>query len=467
MSRFIIFIALNLFAILQAKANMTITVIAPNTTPISDVLYIAGDFNTWNPSAAAYTAAPIGNFRYTISIPPPTNTAMLFKFTRGSWTTVECMPSGADIANRTMTYQEGGSATFTIENWKDLGGTTHSLSGNCGVLIANFSMPQLNTTRRIWLYLPPDYTTNTAQRYPVLYMHDAQNLFDVATAFSGEWGIDEAMQAMTCAPRAIVVGIDNGGSTRLNEYSPWVHPTYGGGQGAAYMNFIVQNLKPYIDANYRTKSDVTNTGIMGSSMGGLISFYGAMQHQNVFGKAGVFSPSFWFSNQIIPFVQQTGKQGNGKFYFMCGQNEDADMVPDMNGVYSAMQNLGFQTNTHLTKVVKSDGQHSEWFWKREFPAAYCWLFSDLVATENTANRSAASDLFEIKAFANAIHIAVLKPETPQNTLITVSDSTGKTVFITKTVLADAFQIDTTAFAKGVYLVEIRTENSVFTKKVIL
>jgi hypothetical protein len=137
MSRFSIFIILNLFAILQAKANMTITVIAPNTTPISDVLYIAGDFNTWSPNAANYAATPLGNFRYTISIPPPTNNAMLFKFTRGAWTTVECMTSGADIVNRSMTYQEGGSATFTIANWKDLGGTTHTLSGNCGVLITN------------------------------------------------------------------------------------------------------------------------------------------------------------------------------------------------------------------------------------------------------------------------------------------------------------------------------------------
>src|SRR5690606_36165183 len=145
--------------------------------------------------------------------------------------------------------------------------------------------------------LPPDYETS-AKYYPVLYMHDGQNLFDVRTSFSGEWKVDEHLDSLFLLgdPGCIVVGIDNGGTNRINEYSPWVNPQYGGGQGDQYIEFLIETLKPYIDQNYRTLPDAEHTGIMGSSMGGLISYYGGLTNQNVFGRIGAFSSSFWFSN---------------------------------------------------------------------------------------------------------------------------------------------------------------------------
>ncbi len=128
----------------------------------------------------------------------------------------------------------------------------------------------------------------------------------------------------------IVVGIDNGGGDRIGEYTPWSNPQYGSGNGDKYMEFIVETLKPYIDQHYSTLPDRENTGIMGSSLGGLISQYSSLKYQGTFSKAGLFSPSYWFSDSIWTFTQETGKQYAMRFYQLCGTNESAGMVAECN-----------------------------------------------------------------------------------------------------------------------------------------
>ena len=160
-------------------------------------------------------------------------------------------------------------------------------------------MPQLGVTgRRIWVYLPPGYDT-TDLRYPVLYMHDGQNLFDPRSSYCGEWGVDKALDALFRKNKtkgAITVGVDNGGLERWNEYSPW-----GGADGTGrcngdkYARFIVDELKPLIDNQFRTLPGRENTGVAGSSLGAIISFYISLKHPGVFSRAGLFSPSFWFA----------------------------------------------------------------------------------------------------------------------------------------------------------------------------
>lgn len=169
-------------------------------------------------------------------------------------------------------------------------------ASNVQILSKTFALPQLNTTRKIWLYLPPDYATST-KNYPVLYMQDAQNLFDNNTSFSGEWQVDETLNSLFAAGDygAIVVGIDNGGSERLNEYSPWVNTDYGGGKGEDYMDFMANTLKPYIDANYRTRPEPSMNALIGSSMGAIISTFGACEYPEAFQKVGSFSPAYWFA----------------------------------------------------------------------------------------------------------------------------------------------------------------------------
>lgn len=230
--------------------------------------------------------------------------------------------------------------------------------------------PQLGYKKRIWLYLPKNYQSTSA-RLPVMYMHDAQNLFDKKTSYAGEWQVDETLDSL--AANVIVVGIEHGGDKRLDELTPFVHSKYGGGNGDKYLDFLVNTLKPHIDKNFRTKKSAKNTCIFGSSLGGLISFYSVLKYPNVFGKAGIFSPSFWYSEKIYQMIENAPKV-KAKIYMMCGDNEDAEMVPDFNRMYQLLdKNRCYCLKLSKKKIVVG-GQHNEKLWRDNFQEAYKWLF---------------------------------------------------------------------------------------------
>lgn len=229
--------------------------------------------------------------------------------------------------------------------------------------------PQLKTTKKIWIYLPKNYSA-TAKKYSVIYMHDAQNVFDAKTSFSGEWNVDEKLDSLK-AP-VIVVGIEHGNEKRIDELTPFKNEKYGGGNADNYLDFIVKTLKPYIDKNYRTKPKAKNTTIMGSSLGGLVSYYAILKYPEVFGKAGVFSPAFWFSNDIYTLTEQTPKIKT-KIYFLCGDKESDDMVKDMTKMERLLDTKRCYC-LHLTKskIVKG-GEHNEKLWRDGFVKAFLWL----------------------------------------------------------------------------------------------
>lgn len=229
--------------------------------------------------------------------------------------------------------------------------------------------PQLKASKKIWIYLPKDYSA-TAKKYSVIYMHDAQNLFDAKTSFSGEWNVDEKLDSLK-AP-VIVVGIEHGNEKRINELTPFKNEKYGGGNADNYLDFIVKTLKPYIDTNYRTKPKAKNTIIMGSSLGGLVSYYAILKYPETFGKAGVFSPAFWFSNDIYTLTEQTPKIKT-KIYFLCGDKESDDMVKDMTKMERLLDTKRCYC-LHLTKskIVKG-GEHNEKLWRDNFVKAVLWL----------------------------------------------------------------------------------------------
>ncbi len=386
-------------ASLFAQLTFKVTAI-PWNTPAGASIHIAGTFNNWAPASASYILAPDGTGNFLITVNPAVG-LVKFKFTRGgSWSTVEGDANGNVIPDRTFNYNgQAQTINLTILSWEDLGsgsGGNGTAAPNVQILDNNFYIPQLNRNRRIWLYLPPDYNT-TSKNYPVLYMQDAQNLFDANTSFSGEWEIDESLNTLHAAGDygCIVVGIDNGGQYRLDEYSPWINTTYGGGQGDEYIEFIANTLKPYIDANYHTLSSRNSTGIMGSSMGSLVSMYGFSERQDVFSRAGIFSPAFWFAgNSPANHVATHPKLGPSRVYFLAGGQEPTYVTQDMQEVADAMTIAGF-TASEKQFVVKADGEHSEWFWRREFPAAYQWLFAGAVTSTNTPEMAA-----EVLAFPN-------------------------------------------------------------------
>ncbi|NMH27918.1 alpha/beta hydrolase [Flavobacterium silvaticum] len=247
----------------------------------------------------------------------------------------------------------------------------HSQS-TAGPTVSSFSIdaPQLGGQRKIWVYVPKDYAAGD-KKYPVLYIHDGQNLFDASTSFAGEWNVDETLDSLKLP--LIVVGIENGGDKRIDELTPYPHKKYGGGKADSYLDFLVNTLKPKIDATYRTKSGKKFTGIMGSSLGGLVSFYALLKYPDVFSKAGIFSPSFWFSPQVYEMMEKAPKT-KAKMYFLCGDNESKEMVPDMRKMVSVVAKNRCDC-LNLTKEVEvPGGEHNEKLWRENFGRAVKWLF---------------------------------------------------------------------------------------------
>jgi predicted alpha/beta superfamily hydrolase len=246
----------------------------------------------------------------------------------------------------------------------------HTMSSNVQILDSAFYIPQLDRHRRIWIYLPKNYS-HSKMHYPVLYMHDGQNLFDEATSFAGEWGIDEALDS--AKKQCIVVGIDNDGARRMNEYNPFDHEKFGKGEGDLYVQFIAKTLKPYIDKHFRTKADPANTLIAGSSMGGLISMYAVMKYPKVFGRAGVFSPAFWVAPQLKTDIEKMVKASthkNVRIYFYAGEQEGNQMVVDMLYMFERMRKLG---SSKMKVKINAEGKHNEPTWRHEFPDFYNWI----------------------------------------------------------------------------------------------
>ena len=235
--------------------------------------------------------------------------------------------------------------------------------------VSTFSIeaPQLGVQKKIWVYLPSDYK-GSSKKYPVLYMHDAQNLFDAKTSYSGEWHVDEALDSLKA--QVIVIGIEHGNEKRLDELTPFKNEKHGGGNADAYLDFLVMNLKHHVDKNYRTKPDSDNTIIMGSSLGGLVSYYAVLKYPKVFGKAGIFSPSFWYTDDIYKVTEATPKI-KSKLYFMAGDSESDDMVPDLENMLVLLRERTSKKN--VKSVIIPGGKHSETLWSKEFVKAYLWL----------------------------------------------------------------------------------------------
>jgi Predicted hydrolase of the alpha/beta superfamily len=342
----------------------------PSYTILSDSIFIAGSFNGWNPHdkrAAFSTKTKDG---ITLELGGGTTE---FKFTRGSWQAGEADKNGKPTSNRKINVTNDTTIHVEIKNWADHFKSEEKKSTankNVHVLSNEFYIPQLDRKRRIWIYLPASYQ-HSKKTYPVMYMQDGQNVFDDATSFSGEWGVDDALDTLEKETReCIVVAIDNGGDKRINEYCPYDMEKFGKGEGAQYVDFLVQTLKPHVDAHFRTKRDREHTYIAGSSMGGLISMYAILKYPNVFGGAGIFSPAFWVGPKIKEDASKRGSKVKGKIFFYAGKEEGESMVPDMLEVFEILHR---NSSAKMETVIRNDGKHSEANWRREFPIFYRWL----------------------------------------------------------------------------------------------
>lgn len=434
------------------SAQVTLTLSSlPKNTPLDEDIYIAGNFNNWDPCDSNFKLIKQGS-SYKITLKADTGIAE-YKFTRGSWSKVECGVKGESLANRSFTYSKKLGLNQSIAGWKDLLGsaidTVSTALPNVHVLSIEFYMPQLNRTRRIWIYLPRDYEDAVTKRYSVLYMHDGQNLFDDKTSFSGEWCIDETLNKLEKlgTEPCIVVGIDNGGAHRINEYSAFVNKKHGGGEGKAYIQFIVETLKPYIDSAYRTYTDQRHTAIAGSSLGGLISIYGALSYPSVFGKVGAFSPALWFSDSIFSYGKDKFFDPSILVYYVAGSNESNRMTTDiyhLDSILGSKGALSYISNIH----IKADGEHKEWFWKREFAEFYKVLFFD-VSDENQKQFQGRLDR-NTKLVPNPAGDYTEITSWPINTIKVLNDN-GTQIFEAK-VNNGKYKLDVSNYPNGMYYV---------------
>ncbi len=344
----------------------------PAYHPPGSNIYVAGSFNGWNPQDNNYRFSKNAQGNYYINI-KINNGPYEYKITRGGWDKVECKKGGAAIENRSIKVETDQTVLLDVEEWADhfpAQSKKNTANKNVHIIDTAFFVPQLNRTRRIWIYLPDDYSSSV-KKYPVLYMHDGQNVFDEATAFAGEWGVDEAIDTLGLKIKeSIVVAIDHGGKKRLNEYNPYDMEKFGKGEGDKYVDFLVKTLKPFIDKHYRTKKKKDDTFIAGSSMGGLISLYAILKYPKTFGGAGVFSPAFWVAPKLGDDIMKEGRKVKSKIYFYAGQQEAESMVPDMLKIF---ETLHLVSKSKITTVIRANGKHNETDWRKEFPMFYEWI----------------------------------------------------------------------------------------------
>ncbi len=407
---------------LNAQVLFSIQSLPAKYTPELDTIFLAGNFNNWNPrdTAFRFRKNPSGQWQASIQSSLP---ELQYKVTRGNWATVEVAATGLDITNRTSPNTAGSEIAIQVADWADTKGT-HTGTAGVQILSSQVWLKALKRYRRIWVCLPSQYDPNGTERYPVLYMHDGQNVFDAATSFAGEWKLDEALlqleQQAGWQP-IIAVGIDNGGGERLTELTPFRHPTYGGGTGEKYAQALVETVKPLIDTHFRTLSDVAHTGIGGSSLGGVESLFMAYAYPNVFSKALIFSPALWFSDSLRQYCLSQTQPVNSRMYWVCGTNEgDPDMVPDMNACYQDLINDGMPS-TQMSKKVVTGGTHSEGFWSAQVKDGIKWLFGP---TTGVKKKSGPNPQVRLEREGQSLRIERISPgQSPLR--IRVCDLAGK------------------------------------------
>jgi predicted alpha/beta superfamily hydrolase len=239
--------------------------------------------------------------------------------------------------------------------------------------------------REIIVYLPPGYETEKSKRYPVLYMQDGQNLFDDATSFLGEWHLDETAQDLISAKEIaplIIVGIYNAGVHRIDEYTPARDPKMSmGGKADLYGRMMVEELKPFIDRNFRTLKDAAHTGLGGSSLGGLVSLYLGLKYPGTFGRLAVISPSvFWADHYVLRQVQALPRHLSLRIWVDIGTVEAPDpddarsVVQDARQLRDALVAKGWRLNSDLKYVEAEGAKHNEQAWAQRVPEILKFLY---------------------------------------------------------------------------------------------
>ena len=338
-------------------------------------VYIAGNFNNWRTQDKEFMMEKIGNclyhYRFARDFDYPEE--LLYKFTKGDWSDVEIDNDGNRTENRSTRMNAGVKKEHVYRwrrNWLPY---KQNYLPQVLLISDEFEIPQLNKTRKIWALLPHDYD-NSSESYPVMYLQDAQNLFNESAEF-GNWEIDKKLAVMSeyQIGKIIIIAIEHAEGDRIKEYNVG-RTILGKGEGKKYIRFVTDTLKPFVDSNFRTKPEKEFTGIGGSSLGGLVSIFSGIENPKIFGKLMIFSPSLW----VVPEIEISSKKAHvadTKIYLYGGGKESETMVRDMKNFKDKLMSTEFiKDKTKINLSINPRGKHSETYWSDEFPKAIEWLF---------------------------------------------------------------------------------------------
>ncbi|GJQ61914.1 MAG: phosphonate ABC transporter ATP-binding protein [Melioribacteraceae bacterium] len=366
---------LGLFCYLSGGVKVEIIVNTP-PVPQGDTVYIAGNqeyLGGWHPAKVPLEKIADNKWRLILNI-DEAKANLEFKFTRGGWEAEAVTADGEVPPNYNLVVTHDTTMNITIDDWRDKvenlvvfkGGVTGKLE-YLRDLQYDILLP-----RDVVIWLPPGYE-DSEESYPVLYMHDGQNIVDPKTTpFGVDWQMDEAADSLIrqgVIEPFILVGVYNS-RTRMSDYRNI-------DTGFVYVEFLAEYLKPKIDSLYRTKPSTENTYNGGSSMGGIVSLMTAWERSDVFGGALCFSPAFKISviDYVKPVESYTGEKKNLKLFIINGGvGIDAELQPGIDEMILALEKQGFSRGNDLYYEIFPEDTHSERDWAKRIPIALKYLF---------------------------------------------------------------------------------------------
>lgn len=376
--KFVIFIVINIFTqslfSFNNQKDITFKIIS-KVTPDTSNIFITGNhqlLGNWIPDKVKVENHKNNTWFISLSFPEKTN--LEYKFTRGGWDTEAISNNGDVPPNHLLQVKNDTIIEFIIEGWKD-----SFMDIGVKKILGDFKVHQKIAytglkSRNVIVWLPPGYTSDTEKKYPVLYMHDGQNLFDPNTSFKDiDWRVDETVDSLIRNNEIkpiIVVGIYNTGD-RSEEYSNTP-------LGKRYTDFIINKLKPFIDSKYRTLPDRENTATGGASMGGLISFILVWDYSDVFSKAICMSPAFKVNdiNYVSKVENFSGLKKNIKIYMDNGGLDlEARLQPGIDQMLNVLQSRGFVMGKDLLWFKDAAAPHNESSWGDRFWQPLKFLFN--------------------------------------------------------------------------------------------
>jgi predicted alpha/beta superfamily hydrolase len=368
----------------------------PPNTPKDQFVYVRGSepkLGAWDGAGVQLTRSEDGKYRGSVELTSGIEHA--FKVNRGNWATVERTADDQEVPNHTFRADKPETIEVTVAAWADNGTTVPGRITRTGDvrMYPKFHSSILANERTIAVYLPPAYEESGDTRYPVLYMHDGNNLFDSNESFQGiEWQVDETAERMIAQkqiPPVIIVGIYNGGEFRDEEFTPfWSNVKGKPGKADQYAKFVVEEVKPFIDATFRTMPDRAHTSLAGSQLGGMVTLFMAKNNKDTFGQFAVLTPRLRTSDKVL--LDQLGNDwswAKGARIWIDQSDKGGKEYPGPDPIADAKAFVAkLQAAQADLKYTEFPGtEHNESAWQKRVDQVLTFLYGTTPTTNSSAS----------------------------------------------------------------------------------